>query len=174
MIAFRRAAPADVRALHDLVEGAYRGERARGGWTHEADLLGGARIDRATLEAVIADPAQVVLLAERDGRLVGCVQVTDKGNGLAYLGMLSVDPVLQGGGLGRALIAVAEAEAQTRFGARTMEMTVIVQRSELIDWYGRRGYRPTGETRPFPAADPRFGLPRRGDLAFVVLSRDLA
>jgi hypothetical protein len=54
-----------------------------------------------------------------------------------------------------------------------MEMTVIIQREELIAWYERRGYRPTGELRPFPSADPRFGLPRRNDLAFAVLVRDL-
>ena len=71
-------------------------------------------------------------------------------------------------------IAAAEGEARARFRARTMEMTVIVQRTELIDWYGRRGYLPTGETRPFPATDPRFGLPKRNDLAFAVLARDLA
>lgn len=170
---FRRATAADVPALHALVHGAYRGDSARRGWTHEADLLDGNRIDRATLGAVVADPTQVVLLDEREGRLVGCVQVTDKGQGLAYLGMLTVDPVLQGGGLGRALIAAAEGEACARFRARRMEMTVIVQRAELIDWYARRGYLPTGEVRPFPATDPRFGLPKRDDLAFVVLARDL-
>lgn len=170
---FRRATADDVPALHALVHGAYRGDSARRGWTHEADLLEGSRIDLPTLEAIVADPAQVVLLAERDGRLLGCVQVTDRGRGLAYLGMLTVDPVLQGGGLGRSLIAAAEAAARDRLGARTMEMTVIVQRTELIDWYARRGYLPTGEGRPFPATDPRFGLPKRDDLAFVVLARDL-
>ncbi len=53
-------------------------------------------------------------------------------------------------------------------------MTVIVQRDELIEWYQRRGYALTGETRPFPMTDPRFGVPRRGDLAFVVLEKPLA
>ncbi|SFS46562.1 GNAT family N-acetyltransferase [Brevundimonas viscosa] len=171
---FRRATADDVPALHGLVHGAYRGESARRGWTHEADLLDGNRIDLPTLKAIVADPTQAVLLAERDGRLLGCVQVTDKGRGLAYLGMLTVAPALQGEGLGRSLISAAEAEARGRFGAGKMEMTVIVQRTELIDWYVRRGYRPTGETRPFPAADPRFGTPRRNDLAFMVLERALA
>ena len=105
--------------------------------------------------------------------MVGCVQVTDKGEALAYLGMLSVDPDLQGAGLGRRLIASAESEARNRFGADRMEMTVIAQRRELIDWYVRCGYQLTGETRPFPVTDPRFGLPRRNDLAFVVLARTL-
>lgn len=172
-VVFRPASLDDVARLQPLVHGAYRGDSARRGWTHEADLLDGQRIDAEGLAQVIGDPAQLILLAEQDGDLVGCVQVTDKGDGLAYLGMLSVDPVRQGGGLGRRLIAAAEDVARDRFAARTMEMTVIVQRTELVDWYVRCGYRLTDENRPFPATDPRFGLPLRDDLAFVVLVRDL-
>ena len=169
----RPATAADADRLQPFVHAAYRGDSARKGWTHEADLLDGLRIDVEALQAMIADPGYVILLAERDGVLAGCVAVQDKGDGLAYLGMLSVDPERQGGGLGRKLIAAAEAEARARFGARTMEMTVIVQRRELIDWYVRCGYAETGESRPFPSTDPRFGLPRRDDLAFTVLARDL-
>jgi ribosomal protein S18 acetylase RimI-like enzyme len=88
--------------------------------------------------------------------------------------MLTVDATLQGGGLGRRLIDQAEAIARTRFAADRMEMTVIVQRTELIAWYERRGYALTGERRPFPTTDPRFGVPRRSDLAFVVLERAIA
>ena len=160
-------------ALQPLVHHAYRGDRARVGWTHEADLLDAARIDEAALAESVADPAQVIILAEQAGDLVGCVHVTDKGGGLAYLGMLTVAALLQARGLGRRLIEQAETLALARFGARRMEMTVIVQRTELIDWYIRRGYLPTGETRPFPATDPRFGIPRRSDLAFVVLEKAL-
>ena len=82
----RPAVSDDVPALHELVHGAYRGDSARRGWTHEADLLDGNRVDVQTLAAIVADPPQVVLLAERDGGLVGCVQVTDKGRGLAANG----------------------------------------------------------------------------------------
>lgn len=170
---FRPATLADIARLQPFVHAAYRGDTARKGWTHEADLLDGQRIDAEGLGEVINDPKQVILLAEQTGRLVGCVQVTDKGEALAYLGMLSVDPDLQGAGLGRRLIAAAETEARNRFGCTRMEMTVIAQRRELIDWYVRCGYQLTGETRPFPATDPRFGLPRRDDLAFVVLTRAL-
>lgn len=170
---FRSATPADIARLQPLVHSAYRGDTARKGWTHEADLLDGQRIDAEGLAEVINDPKQVILLAEQAGRLVGCVQVTDKDQALAYLGMLSVDPDLQGAGLGRRLITAAETEARNRFGAARMEMTVIAQRRELIDWYVRCGYQLTEETRPFPATDPRFGLPRRDDLAFVVLTRAL-
>ena len=170
---FRQATLVDVDRLQAFVHAAYRGDSARKGWTHEADLLEGQRTDAEALEAMLNDPACVILLAEREGALAGCVSVTNLGDGLAYLGMLSVDPARQGEGLGRKLITVAETEARTRFEARKMEMTVIVQRRELIDWYVRCGYAATGETRPFPASDPRFGVPLRDDLAFAVLSRDL-
>ena len=170
---FRTATQDDVASLQPFVHAAYRGDSARRGWTHEADLLDGQRIDDLALSAMIDAPDHVILIAEQQGELVGCVQVNGTGNGLAYLGMLSVDPERQGGGIGRRLITAAEAEARSTFKATRMEMTVIVQRTELIAWYARCGYQPTGETRPFPATDPRFGLPRRDDLAFVVLARDL-
>lgn len=173
MTEFGLARPGDAAALQPLVHRAYRGDSARAGWTHEADLLDGQRIDAADLESLIADPTQAVIVAEASGAAVGCVQVSDRGQGLAYLGMLTVDPALQGSGLGRALIDEAERVARDRFGADRMEMTVIIQRTELIDWYVRRGYALTGERRPFPAKDPKFGLPRREDLEFVVLGRKL-
>ncbi|WP_313472450.1 GNAT family N-acetyltransferase [Brevundimonas sp.] len=170
---FRPAAPDDVPALHRLVESAYRGDSAKAGWTHEADLLGGQRTDEAELLDILADVRRVILLAEVDGVLIGCVQVADQSEGLAYLGLLTVDPTRQAGGLGRLLIDAAEAEARNRFAATRMEMTVIRQRVELIAWYERRGYALTGETRPFPLDDERFGLPQTRDLEFVVLEKAL-
>ncbi len=172
-IAIRPAGAGDLAALHGLVEGAYRGDSARRGWTHEADLLGGQRTDVEALTDLLADPAQAVLVAEVDGALIGCVCITDKGQGVAYLGMLSVDPARQAGGLGRRLVRAAEEAAMTRFGADRMEMTVIHSRGELIAWYERLGYAATGERRPFPMGDVRFGLPKATDLTFVVLARDL-
>lgn len=172
-VVFRAATADDVAALHRLIESAYRGETAKAGWTHEADLLGGQRTDEAELADILADPARVLLVAEAAGEPVGCVQVADLGAGLAYLGMLTVRPTLQSGGLGRRLLDAAEAVARDRFAAARMEMTVIRQRPELIAWYERRGYAPTGETRPFPLDDERFGLPHRRDLEFVVLEKKL-
>ena len=55
----------------------------------------------------------------------------------------------------------------------TIEMTVVHVRESLISWYERRGYRRTGETRPFPYADTRYGTPTRPDLVFIVLEKHL-
>ena len=141
----------DLPVLHPVIERAYRGETARQGWTHEADLIiESARTDIPTLTAIIDDPAQRLLIGERGGRPIGCVHVSDMGDGLAYLGLLCVDPGLQDAGLGKRLVTAAEEVAREAFGARTMEMTVIDRRRELIAFYERRGYRVSGEKRPFP------------------------
>lgn len=166
MIRFRIAKPADVPALRLLVESAYRGESARQGWTHEADLLDDERTSDAEIVDAIADENARVLLAEIEGRLAGTVTIRNLGNGRAYLGMLCVDPGLQAGGLGRALIADAEDAAAEEFGATVMEMTVIHARSELIAWYERRGYARTGETRAFPYGENHH-------LSMTVLERRL-
>jgi N-acetylglutamate synthase-like GNAT family acetyltransferase len=169
-LAVRLATAADVPALHALIEGAYRGDSARAGWTHEADLLDGQRTDVVALADMLADPAQRLLVAESDGRLTGCVSLRTLADGGVYLGLLTVDPALQAAGLGRRLLAAAETQARDA-GASRIEMTVIARRVELIAWYERRGYTQTGERRPFPLDDPRFGLPRTRDLEFVVLEK---
>jgi ribosomal protein S18 acetylase RimI-like enzyme len=146
---FRFAAPDDIPELHTLIERAYRGDSARAGWTHEADMLSGPRTDAATLSAILSDPRSRLLLALTD-RISGCVQISDTGEGNAYLGLLCVDPALQASGLGRRLIAHAETQAQALFGARRMTMSVIEARTELIAYYIRRGYAPTGRRLDFP------------------------
>jgi len=172
-IMIRRATIDDVPALHALVERAYRGDAARAGWTHEADLLDGQRSDAASLNALLGKAGNRILLAHDGDALIGSVALLPTGPAIAHLGMLAVDPARQDGGVGKRLIEAAEQEAAAAH-AYAIEMTVIRQRPELIAWYARRGYRPTGEERPFPHDDARFGLPRRRDLAFVVLEKPLS
>ncbi|HWK34951.1 GNAT family N-acetyltransferase [Sphingomonas sp.] len=146
----RLATADDLPRLHPVIERAYRGESARVGWTHEADLLDGDRTSLDVLEDILAQPNQRLLVAERDGDLIGCVAVTGLANRLAYLGQLCVEPRLQAAGIGRVLIDAAEDCARRTFGADRIEMTVIERRTELIAYYLRRGYAVTGERRDFP------------------------
>ncbi|MBB3764866.1 ribosomal protein S18 acetylase RimI-like enzyme [Sphingomicrobium lutaoense] len=166
------ATPADRDSLHALIESAYRGDSARRGWTHEADLLGGQRTDPEALADLLADPAQTMLVARDGQRLCGCIALADKGRDRFYFGMLTVDPRMQGAGLGKQLLDAAEDFARQQ-GAKVMEMQVIAQRTDLIAWYERRGYRATGGTAPFPMHDPRFGLPKRDDLVFALFEKPL-
>ncbi|MGZ9114665.1 MAG: GNAT family N-acetyltransferase [Brevundimonas sp.] len=172
-ILIRDAVAADIPALHHLIESAYRGETSRAGWTTEADLLAGQRTDAEDLAGILADPKQQLLSAWRGDELLGCVLIADRGEGTGYFGMLSVSPALQGGGLGRRLVEAAHAALADRFGARRVRISVFPQRQTLIGWYERLGYRLTGDTLPFPYGNPRFGLPLRDDLYFLVMERAL-
>ncbi|MBV1855302.1 GNAT family N-acetyltransferase [Catellatospora sp. NEAU-YM18] len=168
----RDATAADVPAVVALVESAYRGEASRAGWTTEADLLDGQRTDADAVTGMIGADDGRVLLFERDGTLVACCHVQRR-EGYAYFGMFSVRPDLQGGGVGRAVLARAELTARQDWAATEMHMTVLVQRDELLAWYERRGYRRTGQRYPFPYGDPRFGLPKHPDLEFELLVKPL-
>ncbi|WP_287595156.1 GNAT family N-acetyltransferase [Thermomonas sp.] len=170
--AFRSATPADIDALVALVTSAYRGDASRAGWTTEADLLDGSRIEPDVLRADLARPRSRVLLAEADGGLQACAHVADE-DGAGYFGMFAVRPGLQGGGLGKQLLAECERIARDEWQLPVMRMTVIDVRAELIAFYERRGYRRTGELKPFPYGDARFGQPKRDDLRFEVLEKPL-
>ncbi|MFE0320754.1 GNAT family N-acetyltransferase [Streptomyces albogriseolus] len=171
-LTFRDATDADVDALVELIESAYRGESSRAGWTTEADILQGQRTDPEGVLEVVKAPDSRLLTVEREGRIVACCQLEHRGDH-AYFGMFAVSPALQGAGLGRAVIAEAERQARESWGVTEMHMTVITVREDLIAWYERRGYRRTGRTTPFPYGDERFGIPQRDDLAFELLVKEL-
>jgi ribosomal protein S18 acetylase RimI-like enzyme len=171
---FASADASDVDDVVALVQSAYRGEASRAGWTTEADLIEGQRVDRSMLLELLADPDAMVLLARRAGELVACCELRRRpAEGDAYLGMFAVRPGLQGAGVGRAVLAEAERIAGDEWRAGQMAMSVISVRHELIAWYERCGYARTGESGDFPYGDERFGRPTRPDLRFVVLAKVL-
>ena len=171
-LTFRSATLADIPALVELVTSAYRGDASRQGWTTEADLLEGQRIDPEVLQQDLLRPRSQVLLALSGERLLACVHVADE-DGAGYLGMFSVRPDAQGSGVGKQLMIEAERYARDELGMPVMRMTVIDVREELIAFYERRGYLRTGIKKPFPYGDERFGVPKRDDLRFEVLEKPL-
>jgi GNAT superfamily N-acetyltransferase len=171
-LVFRAAQSGDVGAIVALVESAYRGDVSKQGWTTEADMLEGQRTDPVGVAELIAKPDSVVLLGESAGELLACAHVEKLGTA-GYLGMFSVRPTLQGGGVGRAMLAEGERVAREEWGCTEMQMTVISIRNELIAWYERRGYRRSGVYKPFPYGDERFGIPKRDDLRFELLTKPL-
>ena len=176
VLAFRRAAADDVAAVVALTESAYRGEASRAGWTTEADFLDGQRTDTDDVSALVAREDARILLAERGGELLACCLLERQehdGAPSGYFGMFSVRPDLQNAGIGRSLLAEAERVAREEWHCRQMRMSVIDIRDSLIAWYERRGYRRTGEYKPFPYGDERFGIPKRDDLRFEWLVKAL-
>jgi GNAT superfamily N-acetyltransferase len=169
-LTFRPATLADIDALVVLVTSAYRGDASKQGWTTEADMLDGQRIDPTVLRKDIERERSLIIIAEREAQLLACAHVAEE-NGAGYFGMFSVQPGLQGGGVGKLLLAETDRIARDEWRLPAMRMTVIDIRDELIAFYERRGYRRTGITKPFPYGDERFGIPKRDDLRFEILEK---
>jgi ribosomal protein S18 acetylase RimI-like enzyme len=172
-VELKPAGEADLPEIVALSNWAYRGTGPQSSWTVESYLEG----ERTTEDALRADlavnpEAQILVWRDAAGELQGHCWLEPGADGVWYLGLLSVRPDRQDHKLGRTLLSAAEDHAKTR-GARRIRMTVINVRDTLIAWYQRRGYALTGETRPFPYGDDRFGKPLRDDLSFVVLERGL-
>ena len=165
---FRVAEPADVDAIVALVESAYRGEPSAAGWTTESHLVDGQRTDATEVASLIAGPGSQIILYEARGRLCGCCHLQLVTRAAVRFGMFAVAPQSQGAGVGRQLVVEA-CRTTLSWGASRLQMAVIKQRPDLIAWYARLGFLPTGKTEPFPYGDERFGRPRRPDLEFVVL-----
>lgn len=160
----------DVTKLTELVNSAYRGDTSRQGWTTEADLLDGTRVDEMIIYRLLTTKNTTILKYIDGLDILGCVELRVEPEGL-YLGMLSVRPNLQGEGIGKKLLQAAEIHAR-EFACPKIFMTVISVRQELIDWYVRHGYQLTGERKPFLTPDTRWGVPKQ-ELEFVVLEKSM-
>ncbi|KAH7349649.1 alpha/beta hydrolase [Plectosphaerella cucumerina] len=176
-LTFRKATPADIPILLPLIRTAYRGNK---GWTNESALLNDKRISPDALLAKITRPSGFVLVATRPedpATVIACCEVElqpGAAHPTGYFGLFAVDPAIQGGGIGKQVLAKAEEHAREEWNAAEMEMCVIWTRSELIDYYVRRGYKHTGEKKPFPYAEVFEGAALRDDLHFIVLRKPLA
>lgn len=171
-VELKPAAEADYPAIIALTNRAFRETGPKASWNVE-DLIEGERINESLLRDDLATPgAHLLIWRDANGEHLGHVRMDEHPGGRFHLGMLTVRPDRQDEGLGRRLLAASEDWARAR-GGRTVDMTVIHQRETLIAWYVRRGYVLTGETKPFPYDDTRFGRPTRPDLYFDVLEKGL-
>ena len=76
-IVFRNATLADVSAVVELVESAYRGAGSRAGWTTEADLLDGQRTDELEIREIIAGAHSRIRLAQQHNAIEQDLQQTE-------------------------------------------------------------------------------------------------
>jgi predicted N-acetyltransferase YhbS len=134
----RIAAPGDAAKITAVINAAFR--------IAEEFFVDGNRITQAEVEELLQKGA--FLVAEVGGKLHGCVYVELRGE-RSYLGLLSVDPSCQQGGLGSLLMLEAENYGRKR-GSRFMDILIINLRDDLPPFYRKRGYLDSG-TSPFPA-----------------------
>jgi ribosomal protein S18 acetylase RimI-like enzyme len=172
-LSFRLATTDDCGTLATMINEAYRGPTSKKGWTTESHLLDGLRTDKEDLLPIVGRADSNILMAyDSEKKLIGSVHLEKRPDQICYLGMFTVNPLLQAKGIGRDLLANAEKFAWEIYQAKRMQMTVITARKELIEWYERRGYRRTGKTIPFPIHE-KFGIVKTGILEMEYLEKSL-
>lgn len=153
----------------DLVNQAYR-SKAKQGWTSEAHLVTGERISLEQVAALVHTHSTILLLFAQQ-KMIACVHI-EKQDDLCYLGMLTTHPDFQNQGLGKIMLAHAEAWAQSVFLVSRIQIAVLNQRTELIQFYERRGYQQTGLIEPYPV-NANVGIPLFSNLTVLTLEKKL-
>jgi len=137
----RIAASTDAAKITAVINAAFR--------IAEEFFIDGNRITQTEVEQLLTKGN--FLLAENGDKLNGCVYVEPRGE-RSYLGLLSVDPACQQGGLGSVLMLEAE-EFCRAHGSQAMDIVIVSLREELPEFYEKRGYIQNG-TSLFPEDVP--------------------
>ncbi|HSR25195.1 MAG TPA: GNAT family N-acetyltransferase, partial [Candidatus Eisenbacteria bacterium] len=127
--------PGQAEVVHRLTRAAFSGQSA-------LDPPSGA--GRETLDEVRADlAAHCGAIAWLGGRAVGCLRFERAAEHM-HVRRVAVEPELQGGGIGGALMAWAEADAR-RHGLPEVTVGVRLALARNLAWYRRLGYEVVGE-----------------------------
>jgi N-acetylglutamate synthase-like GNAT family acetyltransferase len=158
----------DIPELVLLINKAYKGEGSKKAWTSESNLFDGLRTNENVLTELLSDENAIIFKYVNDsGAIIGCVYM-QKQESQIYLGLLSVSPDIQAASVGKQLLIAAEEYAQEK-KCNKIVMSVITIRHELVEWYKRRGYYPTG-VKPFP--QDKVNIPNQ-KLELVMLEKKI-
>lgn len=106
-------------------------------------------------EKITADPRNLLAVAEVDGEVIGCLQITfipglsHQGSELALIEGVRVESTRRSGGVGAVMIEWAMDEARAR-GCRQVELMSHASRADAQRFYGRLGFEAShvGMKRP--------------------------
>jgi GNAT superfamily N-acetyltransferase len=150
--------PFDAATIAQVINAAFVVERV---------AFDGDRVDLAGVRSLM-DKGKFLLAETGDDQpaAVGCVYLELRGK-RCYLGLLCVEPSLQGTGLGRRIMAAAEQYARAA-GCVAIDLRIISPRADrLRPFYQRLGYRHAGEA-PFPAE-----IPSKVPIHYVMMTKPL-
>src|SRR5438552_18932061 len=138
----RRATALDADEIARIINAAFEIEQ---------EFRRGERTSSSEVFSSISMRNELFPVAEDGGRLVGAVEVRVDGD-TGYFGMLAVDSSVRRGGIGRALVEAAEAHCRSA-GCSVMTMSTGENRTELLPYYRKMGYRLTSIES---STDPAF------------------
>lgn len=169
----REATLGDIAALVSLINRAYRPILGQEGWTHETLWVSGERIQPQALIATLSNPYRHLLVLASGAELMGSALITGKEDGTAYIGLLTIDPTHQARGLGKRLLQDAEQYAKCHLHAYRIIMSVVDARTELIEFYERRGYVQTGHSLPYPSDQGLGSGEPKQPLMLIEMEKDI-
>ncbi len=135
-------------SIASLINRAYRGKV---GWTLEYHLVSGQRITTEEISTMIANRHTHLFVLTDKGHLLGTVCLEERKSG-THLGLFAVEPLRQNLGIGKKLLHFAENFAKDVLKSRSVKISVISIRKEILAYYQRRGYQIFKEDQPFPEA----------------------
>ena len=150
LIAFREASAEDVPAIVAMLADDVLGATREAG-----DSAGLDEAYRRAFEAINADPRNLLIVAERDGDLVGTFQLTfipslsQRGGERAQIESVRVRSDLRGAGLGRSMIEWAIEQARQR-GCRLVQLSTDKRRTDAHRFYRRLGFHGSHEGMKLP------------------------
>lgn len=139
-VTLRAARPEDIPAIVALIAADQLGA-TRDGVRYEADLAAYL----GAFEAIDADPAHILVVAESGGELVGTMQLSflpglaRRGSLRAQIEAVRVADSTRGSGLGGAMMAWAIDEARRR-GCALVQLTSDKSRTDAHRFYQRLGF----------------------------------
>jgi predicted N-acetyltransferase YhbS len=143
-MSMRPATSDDVASIVKLLNTAFAMERAF--------------MDRDRTNAIdiahYLDTGTFLVVDGGSGQLSACMYIEPRA-GRLYLGMLAIDPALQGRGLGRRLMAEAERQAVS-LGCTAIDIRVVNLRTELPPFYHSLGFVENGTE---PLVEPLLTKP---------------
>jgi predicted N-acetyltransferase YhbS len=144
-IRFRLANDDDTPAIVEIVNAAFSLEA----------FIEGTRTDTERMQQLQKEGQ--FLVAQDDAGQVCASAYTEVHGDRGYIGMLAVDPKLQGAGLGRRTMQAAEDHLRER-GCKVVDILVLSLRTELLPIYRRFGYVETGTEEFHPTRPLKPGL----------------
>ena len=145
---FSKCQNSDIKDIVVLVNNAYRNKNSNA-WTSESHLLSGKRIDESRLEKILNKLDSHIYIVKSDDNILGCIQARLE-NKEIHIGLFAIDSKFQSAGIGKRLLEFAENESSKFWGIKSFVMEVISNRTELIEFYIRRGYINTNSYLDFP------------------------
>lgn len=149
---FKELQKEDIKEVIVLINQAYRAEKKDNAWTTESHLLSGIRVNENMMKEILEEKDTKTYIAKIENKIVGTIQAKLEGESI-HIGLFAVDTKSQASGIGKKLLEFAENSSSKLWEKSTFIMEVISTRTELMQYYIRRGYLNTNSFIEFPKSE---------------------